>query len=204
MVRAETHTPLAANGILDSRADALTMASDAFKITVLPSAVQLNLRLDATRVSLLPEVADVLGVELPAALSSVTTTGGRTVIWLGPNEWLVIDRSGARSLEALLREVVGDNGAVIDQSGQRVSLLLEGDVPGLLAKGTAIDLHPRVFLENTAVQAMLGQAVVILVSRSADSSKVELIARTSFAPYVADWLLDALEDPLAYPASHGG
>jgi hypothetical protein len=45
---------------------------------------------------------------------------------------------------------------------------------------------------------------VILVSRSADSSRVELIARTSFAPYVADWLIDALADPLAYPASHGG
>jgi sarcosine oxidase, subunit gamma len=51
---------------------------------------------------------------------------------------------------------------------------------------------------------MLAQAVVIFVSRSTDGSRVELIARTSFARYVADWLLDALADPLAYPAPHGG
>lgn len=203
MAEAMTPAPLAARGILESRAGALANASGDVRITVLPPALQLNLRLDTGRVSL-EAVRDVLGADLPGPLSSATTATGRTVLWLGPDEWLVIDPARTQALEQSLRAAVAGAGAVVEQSGQRISILLEGDVPGLLAKGTAVDLHPRAFPEGTVLQAMLAQAVVIFVSRSGDSSRVELIARTSFAPYVADWLIDALADPLAYPAPHGG
>lgn len=203
MAEAKTTAPLAARGILDSRIEALANASDAVRIEVLPPALHLNLRVDTARASL-DAVRDVLGTDLPGALSSVTTADGRTILWLGPDEWLVIDPMRPTDLEAALRAAVAGAGAVVNQSGQRISLLLDGDVPALLAKGTAIDLHPSAFSRHAAVQAMLGQAVVIFVSRSADSSRIELIARTSFAPYVADWLLDAVADPLAHPAPHGG
>ncbi|WP_223214926.1 sarcosine oxidase subunit gamma [Microbacterium ureisolvens] len=203
MAEAKTTAPLAARGILDSRIESLANASDAVRIEVLPPAVQLNLRLDTARASL-DAVRDVLGGDLPGPLSSATTPAGRTLVWLGPDEWLVIDPMRTAELEASLRAAVAGAGAVVEQSGQRISILLEGDVPALLAKGTAIDLHPDEFPRGAAVQAMLGQAVVVFVSRSDDASRVELIARTSFAPYVADWLLDALADPLAYPAPHGG
>lgn len=198
-----TPAPLAARGILDSRREALTDASGAVRIAVLPPASQLNLRVDPARVSL-DAVREALGADLPGALSSVTTTTGRTIMWLGPDEWLVVDPARTHGLEQSLRAAVAGGGAVVEQSGQRTSILLQGDVAALLAKGTALDLHPAAFPEGAAVQAMLAQAVVIFLSRSADSSRVELIVRTSFAPYVADWLVDALADPLAYPASHGG
>lgn len=203
MAEAKTTAPLAARGILDSRIESLANASDAVRIEVLPPAVQLNLRLDTARASL-EAVRDVLGGDLPGPLSSVTTAEGRTIVWLGPDEWLVVDPMRTAELESSLRAAVVGAGAVVEQSGQRISILLEGDVPALLAKGTALDLHPSAFPRGAAVQAMLGQAVVIFLSRSADASRVELIARTSFAPYVADWLVDALADPLAYPAPHGG
>lgn len=203
MAEVNATAELGRRGILDSRLETLAQAEGAVRVSVLPPARQLNLRVDAARVSF-DAVTEALGGELPGALTSVTTRTGRTVVWLGPDEWLVIDPVRESGIETALRSAVGDAGAVVDQSGQRVSLLIEGDVSGLLSKGTAVDLHPRAFPEGTAVQAMLAQAVVILISRSADSSQVEVIARTSFAPYVADWLVDALADPLAYPASHGG
>lgn len=203
MAEAKTTAPPTARTILDSRIDALANASDAVRIEVLPPALQLSLRVDTARASL-GAVHNVLGADLPGALSSVTTADGRTILWLGPDEWLVIDPMRPTGLESALRAAVAGAGAVVNQSGQRVSLLLDGDVPALLAKGSAIDLHPSAFARNAVVQTLLGQAVVIFVSRSADSSRIELIARTSFAPYLADWLLDALTDPLAYPAPHGG
>lgn len=195
-------TTLRVRGILDSRRASLESASDAVRITVAPPARYLNLRVDVAA-GCLEDIAQVLGTALPGALSAATTAIGRTVVWLGPDEWLVVEPGGDRDLETQLREVVGSAGAVVDQSGQRVSLLLDGDVPGLLAKGTAVDLRPGPFGEGAAVQGMLAQANVLFIARSSDVSRVELIARTSFAPYVADWLLDALADPLAYPASHG-
>lgn len=201
MAEAMTSDPLAWHGILEPRIEALAGTPEEVRIEVLPPSLQLNLRVDAARVSL-QAVSRALGIDLPGALSAASTQSGRTVVWLGPDEWLVIDPERSADLESSLRSAVADAGAVVDQSGQRVSLLLHGDVPGLLAKGTAVDLHPRAFPEGTAVQAMLAQAVVILVARSADASRFELIVRTSFARYVADWLVDALADPLAHP--HGG
>ncbi|MFH8252552.1 sarcosine oxidase subunit gamma [Microbacterium sp. B2969] len=200
---ADTRETLQAQGILDDYVERLAEASTDVRVTVQPLAQQLNLRVDASRVS--PSAVEaVLGVALPGALSAVTSPTGATVIWLGPDEWLVVDPSRSTSLEGELRAAVGDGGAVVDQSGQRLSLLVEGDARGLLAKGVAFDLHPSGFPEGTALQGLLAQAVVIFVSRSADASRIELIVRTSFARYVADWVLDALLDPLAYPAPLGG
>lgn len=203
MAESRTSAPLAAHSILESYAERFDAASAAARVSMQPVAQQFNVRVDPGSASG-RAVERVLGATLPGALSCTSSADGLTVVWLGPDEWLVIDPSGQKTLEASLREAVGDDGAIVDQSGQRVSLLLEGDVPALLAKGTSLDVDAGSFCEGTALQGLLAQAVVILVSRSNDASRVELLARTSFARYVADWLLDALADPLAYPASHRG
>ncbi len=201
MADIDLHAPLAAHGILDSRLDALAAAGGPVAVRVLPPATQLNLRVDIGHAPL-DALRSVLGVDLPGALSAEADENGRSVVWLGPDEWLVVDPAAPAGLEDDLRAALACAGAVTDQSGQRVSFEISGDVAGLLAKGTAIDLHPAAFPAGSAVQTLLAQAVVIVVARSDDASRVELIARSSFAPYVLDWLVDALSDPLAHPAPH--
>lgn len=196
MVDVATERPLAAVGILDPYRETFAAIDGPVRLEVQPLVEHLNLRVDPASAEA-SAVADVLGAPLPGALSYVVTPGGATVIWLGPDEWLVVDAAG---LETPLRDAVGTAGAVVDQSGQRLSIAVDGDANGLLAKGTAFDLRPSVFAPGSALQGMLAQAVVIFVSRADDPPRVELIVRTSFARYVADWLLDALADPLAYPA----
>lgn len=190
--------PLTAVGILDPYLERFASA-DAVSLEVLPFAQHLNLRLDAASESADAVVA-VLGAPLPGPLAWREASEGVSVVWLGPDEWLVVDPARSADLERALRDAVGDTGAVVDQSGQRLSIVVEGDANGLLAKGTAFDLRPAVFGPGAALQGMLAQAVVIFVSRADDPPRVELIVRTSFARYVADWLLDAIADPLAYPA----
>ncbi len=188
---------------LDLYAERFAALDGPVLVAVQPPARHLNLRLDTSRASL-DDLEAALGAALPGALSSVTTVEGASVLWLGPDEWLVMDPGCSASLEAALRAAVGDAGVVVDQSGQRVSLLLTGDARALLAKGTGLNLNPREFVEGTTLQGFLAQAVVIFLSRSSNSSAIELVVRASFARYVAEWLLDALSDPLAHPASHGG
>ena len=51
--------------------------------------------------------ADLLGVELPAAASTYAKNGDTTVIWLGPDEWLVTGTALAGpELEARLRQLL--------------------------------------------------------------------------------------------------
>jgi hypothetical protein len=61
----------------------------------------------------------------------------------------------------------------------------------VLAKGCSVDLHPRVCHRGISVQTMLGRADVVLLALSDAGDDYLVLVRSSFAGYLADWLLDA-------------
>jgi sarcosine oxidase subunit gamma len=134
-------------------------------------------------------IADALGVALPAP--NTVATGTHTVLWLGPDEWLVIG-DGAKEL---LDEVVGaDFASVVDVSANRTTFVLSAPwARDLLAKGMSIDLHPRVFGEGDCAQTLLARAQVIL-RQVDDVPTYHVLVRGSFAPYLAAWLADAASE----------
>lgn len=203
MAELDITTPLRQHGVLDAFAERFAAIDGPVSVEVLPLVEQSNLRV--TDPEAVRAVESTLGIALPGPLSSARTASGATAVWLGPDEWLLLSPPDGTALDADgIRVAAGEGGAVVDQSGQRLSLRLRGDVAGLLAKGTSLDLRPRAFGPDAAVQTLLAQAIVIVIARSADVRDVELVVRTSFARYVADWLLDALHDPLAVPAPGDG
>ena len=141
--------------------------------------------------------AERLGVELPTAASTYANNGDTTVIWQGPDEWLVTGTALAGpELEGRLRDAVGPHGgAAIDVSGQRTTLRLSGPHSrDVLAKGCSLDLHPQAFGTGTAAETMLGQTGVILLAVNGSGDDYRILVRSSFARYLADWLLDAAEE----------
>jgi sarcosine oxidase, subunit gamma len=138
----------------------------------------------------------VLGMEVPTTPSTYVSTATLTAIWMGPDEWLIT--AGTRSaatLETELRAAVGEDGAAIDVSAQRTTLRLSGpDARDVLAKGCSLDLHPTVFTKGSAAQTMLGLAGVVLVALDDAGSDYRILVRSSFARYLADWLIDATEE----------
>jgi sarcosine oxidase, subunit gamma len=139
----------------------------------------------------------ILGLELPTAPSTYVSNDTLTAIWMGPDEWLIA--AGTRSaaeLEAQLRAAVAEHGgAAVDVSAQRTTLRLSGpDAREVLAKGCSLDLHPKVFTKGTAAQTMLGLAGVVLIALNDAGTDYGILARSSFARYLADWLIDAAEE----------
>jgi len=59
----------------------------------------------------------------------------------------------------------------------------------VLAKGCALDLHSSKFGTGDCAQTMLAHAAVTLIAH--DAPGFTLVCRTSFAPYVTEWLMDA-------------
>jgi sarcosine oxidase subunit gamma len=165
---------------------------DGVQIVAEPFVAMASLRLDPAGPAA-RAVAEHLGVALPTAPSWVEGHTAR-VIWLGPDEWLVTDPfNSPEILEAGLRAAVGSgDGAVVDVSAQRTTLRLRGaHVRDVLATGCAIDLHPRAFPAGSAAQTVLGQAGVVLLALDDTATHYQLLVRSSFARYLAAWLVDA-------------
>ena len=143
------------------------------------------------------QASAILGLDLPTTPSTYVSNNTLTVIWMGPQEWLITaaTRSGAE-LEAQLRAAVGEHGgAAIDVSAQRTTLRLSGpDARDVLAKGCSLDRHPRGCSKGTAAQTMLGLAGVVLIALDDAGTDYRILVRASFARYLADWLIDAAEE----------
>ena len=78
-------------------------------------------------------------------------------------------------------------------SAARTTIAVGGPAArGVLAHGCALDLDPRAYgvdAPTQCAQTMLARAQVVLVAGG--GSEVEVLVRSSFAIYLADWLLDA-------------
>jgi sarcosine oxidase subunit gamma len=134
--------------------------------------------------------ADVLGTALPTAAS--TCTAG--IVWLGPEEWLVTSTThDGEALERRLHDAVAAHGgAAVDVSAQRTTVRLRGaHARDVLAKGCSLDLHPAVFGRGAAAATMLGLAAVVLIPLDDNGTDYRILVRSSFAAYLAEWLLDA-------------
>ena len=80
---AAPRSPLAgmAGALAEARAEGVTL-------TERPARARLNLRLDAEDTDALAAAAAVLGAALPLMPNTTASAGERTILWLGPDEWL--------------------------------------------------------------------------------------------------------------------
>ena len=166
-------------------------------IRELPYLSQVNFRADPTDFDLMNRVTSSLGgLALPLVPDTVTSRGDGRALWLGPDEWLLVGPDGKQAVfrEALEAGLAGGFGSIVDVSANRTVLEIRGaKAPELLAHGIAIDLDLRSFGPNRCSQTLLAKAQVITERR--EESAFYVYPWTSFAGYVADWLLDAAADP---------
>ncbi|MFI6654424.1 sarcosine oxidase subunit gamma [Streptomyces sp. NPDC050523] len=179
-------------------AAATRTARGAIRLAELPFLTQLNIRLDAKGAAA-DAVGLALGLQLPLEPNTVVRAGELTALWLGPDEWLVVGPPGGQAdLEARVREAAGEEPvSVTDVSAQRTTLLVAGPrARDLLAHGCSLDLHPRAFGAGRCAQTTLGRTQVVLVARDEPRAGFWVLVRSSFAGYLADWLLDAATEYL--------
>ncbi len=167
------------------------------RLAEIPFQAQLDLRADPADADLIGRLGAAIGVDLPTIPNRAVSSadGARHVLWLGPDEWLIVGAPGtAAQTEEDLRAAVGaGRGAVVDVSANRTMLSLAGPLArGVLETSCSIDLHPRVFGPGSCAQTLVGRAGAILLQVSSEPD-YRLLVRPSFAGYLAAWLLDAIE-----------
>ena len=164
-----------------------------------PFLAQIDLRADPTDRAVAGRVGAVLGTQPPTAANTVSgDLAGIHVLWLGPDEWLVVGPLTTEGeLDRQLRAALaGATGSVVDVSANRTVLELSGPrARAVLEGGCSLDLHPRAFGPGDCAQTLLARANVI-VHQLTDEPLYRIFVRPSFALYVATWLTDAVtSDP---------
>ncbi len=163
---------------------------DRIAIQEVPFLTQLTLRVQPGSAAA-DRIGKALGVALPVQPCTTASGDGVTVLWLGPDEWLVVgEPDAAADLTARIKEnLAEDHGAVVDTSAQRTAVRITGtNAVDVLAHGCALDLEPSVFGPGRCVSTLLAKAQVVIVP---EQDGYLVLVRSSFAEYLATWLLDA-------------
>ena len=132
-----------------------------------------------------------LGAALPAEPNTTVSASGRTVFWLGPDEWQVRADSSARAKTAAAVEktrAAAEHAAAADVSDYYTVVRISGaGARAALSAGCPLDLDPRRFSAGMCARSRFGRAAVLLFQR--DGTPVfDIQVRRSFAGYLWEYL----------------
>ncbi|WP_192255501.1 sarcosine oxidase subunit gamma [Mesorhizobium silamurunense] len=158
------------------------------KVEILPPAERISLRAPEASVAALSKA---LGVTLPAKPKTSEAKGGRTALWLGPDEWLVIDEASNDPLADCAKVSALHSAVGISHRNVAIS------VAGLAAEvtvnsGCPQDLSLEAFPVGAASRTILGKAEIVLLRTAKDTFRVE--CWRSFSDYVFTLLSEAASD----------
>ena len=158
-----------------------------------PHLAKVNLRGDAQDDVFRSNVGEAIGAALPTDRNTVVRSGDILVLWLGPDEWLILGPVDAETALAdrIRSAVAGRHAAVVDVTDNSTMLQVTGpNAADVIAKACPIDLHARVFEENAVAQTYLAH-VDVTIWRTAECDGFCLLLRRSFADHLWRWLIDA-------------
>jgi len=157
-------------------------------VSVLPPASRVSLRAPSTSV---PAISEALRVDLPTRPKSSAAAAGRTALWLGPDEWLIL----AESSDDPLADLSGVDAlhSAVDVSHRNVAFAVSGaDAETTLGAGCPQDLSIEAFPVDACSRSVLGKVEIVLHRTAADAFRVE--CWRSFSDYVLGFLGEAARD----------
>jgi sarcosine oxidase subunit gamma len=133
-------------------------------------------------------------IETEAPLPGVrraTTNGDRTLLWMSPDEWLLLTPYAEAEATAarLSTALQGVHHMAANVSDARAVFRLTGDAAReVIAKGAPVDLSRAAFRSGDVRRTRLGQLAVAFWLTEEDPDVFHLICFRSVAAYVFDWL----------------
>ncbi|CCF20483.1 Sarcosine oxidase gamma subunit protein [Pseudorhizobium banfieldiae] len=162
--------------------------SASVRLTPAQPGERISLRARAEDVTALSQA---LGLDLPTRPKTSASANGRTALWLGPDEWLVIGEAGSGLMRAA--QELGVLHSAADVSHRNTAILVEG--PGAAAAinaGCPQDLSLKSFPVGACTRTIFGKAEIVLLRTSEESFRVEVWR--SFSDYAFGLLAEGAGD----------
>jgi sarcosine oxidase subunit gamma len=154
----------------------------------------------ASRVSLRTDPANAqalskaLGLDLPLApKTSSSNARGRMALWLGPDEWLIIDEAGDPASDLAKAKVLH---SATDISHRNTAILVTGKgARATLEGGCPQNLSDTAFPVGAATRTVLGKIEVVIHRSGETDYRVE--CWRSFSDYAFSFLMETSKDCMA-------
>ncbi|MEO3384757.1 sarcosine oxidase subunit gamma [Mesorhizobium sp. CAU 1741] len=157
-------------------------------VTAAEPASRLSLRAPEDSVA---AVSKALGLALPQQPKTSARKGKRVALWLGPDEWMIIDPTGA-GLTAPLAKVTAFHSGV-DISHRNTAILVSGEgAQATLSSGCPQDLSLAAFPVGACSRTVLAKIEIVLLRTGENEFRVE--CWRSFSDYAFAFLEDAARD----------
>lgn len=161
------------------------------RLATLPPAHRVSLRAPASAVAALSKA---LGLVLPQKPKTSASNGSRTALWLGPDEWLVIDDGANDPLEACAGVEALHSAVGISHRNVAISVTGPG-AENTISAGCPQDLSLAAFPVGAASRTILGKSEIVLLRTGDEAFRVE--CWRSFSDYVFTFLTEAARDAAA-------
>lgn len=160
----------------------------AARVTPAAPATRLSLRAGTEALSAL---SGAFGLDLPLRPKTSASANGRHALWLGPDEWLLIDENGAD-----LATVVATAGVLhsaTDVSHRNTAILVSGPkAAAAIASASPHDLSPAAFPVGACARTVLGKIEAVIFRTGKEDYRVE--CWRSFSTYAFGILSEGAED----------
>lgn len=174
----------ARHGILEN---AVRVEAQGVALAVLPPVHRASLRARPDAVDALNRT---LSIGLPMRPKTSAREGSLAALWLGPDEWLLLD--GARDPNETLRGADALH-STVDISHRNVALEVSGThAAAAISGGCPQNLSPEAFPVGACSRTILGKAEIVLWRTDEHAFRVE--CWRSFAPYVFAFLSASVRD----------
>ena len=159
-------------------------------VTVTPAepSTRFSLRAPAESVAALSRA---LGLKLPQSPKQSARKDDRAALWLGPDEWLLIDRADG-GLDTPFQRIKAFHSAV-DVSHRNVGIVVEGEgAEATIAAGCPQDVSLQAFPVGACSRTVLGKIEIVLWRTAEMQFRVE--CWRSFSDYAFTFLTEAARD----------
>ena len=161
------------------------------------AAARVTPEMPATRLSLRARAEDVgalssaLGLTLPTRPKTSASANGRHALWLGPDEWLLIDENEADMMA--LAASAGVLHSATDVTHRYTAILVSGpNAATAIAGACPHDLSEAAFPVGACVRTVLGKIEVVIYRTGQQAYRVE--CWRSFSTYAFAMLAEGAED----------
>ena len=164
------------------------------KIQELPFFKKINLRLDPNDKDCVSSFSKILGTMLPTKTNTYSKNEKIKVIWLGPDEWLIVSDD---DVFIKLQNKIGNlEASVTDVSENRTIIRIRGKKTYvLLSKFLVLDLEKNLSTDLSCAQTLFVKVPVLLVRNHYDEiPEIDIFTNRSHANYIYNLIVDGTKN----------